>query len=388
MKKALLFMIATLIVFPQLGLTQAAFTRKMISSGTGLDDSPRIVRIGAGMYGVTWLRGVNANESRLYGRLVTVAGNTSGGLKSNILGTTIYRYSNYAVTALPSGGFLLCGTRNSDRQIISRFFNGAFGAVGGFLASGVFGYNPSIVPAPGGFLLGQGDGSKQSYYSRLDARAHKLSEPVRLNASNAANGFNVTGIRTLPAGEFLILGYERNPAGKSRAAAFSAPSSASSVSALIPYETGFSGDNLGVDAAVDTIGGLTLFGHAVSNSRTSGKLRSLSPAGRPAAAAKAYPTGETNVYARNYRIISLTGTGYFLASWEEPAAGLIYLRLYNAQGVPVASATTLVPDAYQYPGGIGDVAWDPDTRSLLAVWTQYGATTDRTNIWLGVYRLP
>lgn len=388
MKKMLLFVVTAVLFISQTLSAQVATTRRMLSSGNGLDDTPRIVRTATGMYGVTWLRGVNANEARMYGRLVTVAGVVSGGIKSNILGTTVYRYSKYSVAAMPSGGFVLCGTRNSDHQIISRFFNGVFGAAGGFVASGVFGVNPSIAPAPGGgFVLGEGDGDRLSYFARLNARAQKLSEPVRLNATSSANGFNVSGIRPLPNGDFLILGHEKNPTGNARAAAYNLPSSAVAPSPIIPYETAFTGDSLDVDAAVDTVGGVTLFGHAVNDTRTSGKLRTLNSTGRPAAAAKVYPAGKTNVYARNYRIIALTGTGFFLASWEEPSSGLIYLRLYNAQGVPIATTTTLVPDAYQYPGGIGDVVWDEQSRSLLAVWTQYGSNTSTTNIWLGVFRL-
>lgn len=386
MKKLIVMMVA-ICFLPFAVLAQTVVLRKIVTTGTGTDQAPQIVRASDGKYVVTWLREVNGNESRTYGRLVDLNGNFGSPIKSNILGATIYKFSAYDLATLPAGGFLLVGTRNSDRQVVSRFFNGNFAASGALAPSGVVGYNPTIAVATSGFLLGQGDGGGLSFWTRLDSHAHKLSDQTPLHGSTPSNGFTIAQVLPLPAGDFLLFGYEKNAAGNGRAAGYNMPASLSSVSPIIPYETAFVSNLLNIDAAADSTGGFTLFGHVINSSKTAGKLRPINSTGHPSAGAKAYPVGIPNVFARNYRVISLTGAGKFVVSWEDPGAGFIYLRLFNSHGVPIGAAVPLAPDPYQYPGGIGDLAWDEATQTLLAVWTQYTSTGAKTNIWLGVFRV-
>lgn len=381
------FAIAVLIALPLTLWAQTPVLRKAVDTGTAIDESPRLSRVDTGKYAVTWARGLNGNESKLFGRVIDLNGNFASGVKSNILGSTVYRYSSYELLPLSAGGLLLAGTRNSDRQIVTRFFSKTFAPSGGIVPSGVVGYNPSLAGTPNGFLLGNSDGGSLSFWSRLDTQGHKSSAQTLFKGSTPSNGFNLLQIAVLPNGNFLFVGLEKNSADASRAAGYFMPASLATAGALIPYESSFSAESLNVDAAVDTTGGFTLFGHVVNENTTSSKLRPLNTGGHSAGGAKAFPAGFTNQFNRNFRVIALTGTGKFAVSWESPGAGYIYLRIFNTKGAPLGNAVLVSPNQYQFPGGIGDLAWDPEASTIVATWIEYVARTAKTNVWVGAFKV-
>lgn len=386
MKRFFLFVIACLVAMAT-AQAQTVVSRKIISAQKANDESPVLVQAGPGKYAIVWSRIISSSGEQLFFRVVSVNGNTAGAIHNNLLGTLDYPFTGHAAASLNGGGFVTAATRMSDRQLVLRFFNAAFQPRGATVATGITGYSPHLVQSGNGFLLVNSDGFVQSFVSLLDASGKKSVDPVHVVPPTAANGFSASRILTSPSGGFVVAGLERDAGGsKSRASSFFVTANLSTVSKPIAHESAFASSTILSDAAFSGQNALMLFGHAVSDSQTNLSMRLLGAKGQNAGGIKKLNTGGTTL-SRYLRIVSLTGLNKYVVSWEDERGGLFLLQVLNANGAAVSDPFQLSPDTFTHEGPV-DLAWDADSQTLLAAWTESSSQpAPHKNIWFGTFKI-
>ena len=348
---------------------QTSISQRVISNQKGFDENPRLVKAASGKYAVIWRRALAGDDSLLLGRLVNVSGTQFGAIRPSLLGTQVYRHAGFDVISNAGGGFLLMDTRNSDRQLIARSFDSGFRPLGSTLPSGNAGFSPNLVPSSPGFAIAFSDGNGAAFVGHTDEHGRFTGTTKQLKSPRAGNGFSVRDMLPNPIGGFLILGFETN-ADKGRASGFTLKDDLSSSSALISYDSSLARRPGGIAASFESGTGLLLFSHVVGDSQVSGKSRALRANGSPSGGGKTFPASATG-FTRDYRIVAITGTGKYVVSWEDPSQGKIFLRILDSRGVPLSSAVPVSSNPHTYPAGLGDLVWDQESQTLLAVWTEY-----------------
>ena len=386
MKRFVLLLLACWLVMTT-AQAQTVVSRKIISAQKANDESPVLVQAGPGKYAIVWSRIVNSSGEQLFFRVVSVNGNTAGAIRNNLLGTLDYPFTGHAAAALNGGGFVTAATRLSDRQLVLRFFNAAFQPRGTTVATGITGYSPHLIQSGNGFLMVNTDGFLQSFVSSLDASGKKSADPVHVVPPIAANGFSPSRILVSPTGGFVIAGLERDAGGsKSRASSFFVAVNLSTISKPIAHESAFASSLIFSDAAFSGQNALMLFGHAVNNSQTNLSMRLLGTKGQNAGGIKKLNTGGTT-FSRYLRIVSLTGLNKYVVSWEDEHAGLFFLQVLNANGTAVSDPFQLSPDSFTHEGPV-DLAWDENSQTLLAAWTENSAQpAPHKNIWFAIFKI-
>jgi len=141
------------------------------------------------------------------------------------------------------------------------------------------------------------------------------------------------------------------------------------------------------DAAWGGETGFMLFGRRVNDSKTSCYLRKISAAGKPAAAAKKFPPNKAPNTC-DYRIIPLTGTGWFATTWYDYSQGLMYLQKLSSKGTFMGSPVPISENAYRILDDVVDMTWDAASQRIFVAYAEYAAApSTHDDIWVAIFSL-
>jgi hypothetical protein len=161
----------------------------------------------------------------------------------------------------------------------------------------------------------------------------------------------------------------------------------SKASKAIVYESSFSERAFAADAAWGGETGFMLFGRRVNDSKTSCYLRKISAAGKPAAAAKKFPPNKAPNTC-DYRIIPLTGTGWFATTWYDYSQGLMYLQKLSSKGTFMGSPVPISENAYRILDDVVDMTWDAASQRIFVAYAEYAAApSTHDDIWVAIFSL-
>lgn len=371
---------------------QTVLSRKVISARKAFDGDPMLAQVARGKYAVVWSAQAGTQGAQLFSRPVNVAGNTAGPIRGNLLGTESFRSSQHALAPLHGGGFLAMATRLTDRQLVLRFFDAALQPRGATVASGVIGYNPLFAQSGKRFLLINADGfvqpTVQSFVSVLNASGRKISDPIHVVTATPGHGFSATRLLASPAGGFVVAGQEYTlHRTDARASSFFVPAGLDAVVKPVAHESTFQNLPVAGDAAFVGEKALIFFGHGAPGIHTDLSTRFLGTRGQNAGAIKAFNPGEVTT-SRFLRVISLTGLNKYLVGWEDQRNGFFFMQVLNANGTAVSEPFQLSPDLFAFQGP-ADLAWDAESQTLLAVWTQLNnlPPPDHSEIWFAAFKI-
>lgn len=363
---------------------QALITRAVISDGKGYDFGPRVYGLQSGDYAVIWARGTDPDGLKLRGRIVTVNGTAAGGIRSSLVGPSLYRWSSYAAAPTPDGNIVIGGTKESDRQIVTRVYDSKLKPRGGIVTVGQAGYNLCLTSGPTNTIAAW-LGSGGAFVTSVDSGGRFASDPVALPTGSSSTMLVPHGAVTMGDG-FLVVGLETmSDYSTSRACGVSVPTSLTGIGKTVPYESAKQTNSFSVSSAFEGETGLVLFGHGVSDTTSLGYARQLKSNGKPGAKAKKYPAGGSS-YTSHFRIIPLTGTGKFAATWYDPGAGLMYLQTLTSKGVATGTAVTVSDNSYSIENDVVDVVWDASSKRVIVVYAEYPPIpVTHEDIWVAVF---
>jgi len=371
-------------VLPATAQSQTLIRRTMVSTGDGHNFSPIALRLPNGNFAFVWgWSGTGDNDVLTpYGRVMKPDGTPATPVRKNLLTAPLYPYQHPTAGLTAGGRVLVVGTRESDSRIIARPFDTALRAKGAMVPTGAGGYTASVVPGAASgavmaFLAGV------SEIVPLNEAGRTTGNPLALQSPDSTADFIMDQVVTAPGG-YLVAGSEYKSA-KGRAAAFYLPADLSTVSAMILYENGRWSSPFLTQCAFDGSTGLTLFGHSISDSKSSGFVRQLTSQGKPSGAPKKFPSGVK--LSSHYRIVPLTGSGRFAAAW---LSGYLngYVQVLGANGSPVGSPVPIAEADYTINLAYVGMAWDPTSSTLAVVYSNLRSEPDyKYELWAAFYKV-
>ncbi|MCJ7586441.1 MAG: hypothetical protein MUQ00_00835 [Candidatus Aminicenantes bacterium] len=131
---------------------QTLVTRSVVSDQKGKDYAPNIVPTSDGQWAVFWARDKGSENVMIRGRGLQSDGTILTGIR-NLIGATLYRQTTFGGASLGKGQIVVGGTRESDRQIVTRVYDSKLIAKANLVATGQTGFNTTFAPCASGVLL-------------------------------------------------------------------------------------------------------------------------------------------------------------------------------------------------------------------------------------------
>ncbi len=371
-------------VLPATAHSQTLIKRTMVSAGAGHNFSPVALRLPTGNFAFVWGYSTSGDNDVLipYGRVMKPNGTSATPVRKNLLTAPLYPYQRFTAGLTAGGRVLVVGTRASDSYLIVRPYDTTLRAKGAMVPTGVTGYTPSIVPgASSGALMGY-EGATASIVP-LDEAGRATDQPLAILSPDSTAHFWIDDVVLAPGG-YLAAGRE-SKSGKTRAAAAYVPDDLSAAGGLSFYEAARWSNTFLTQCSFDGSTGLTVFGHSVSDSRSSGYIRQLTSKGVPTGARKRFPAGVK--LSSHYRIVPLTGTGRYAAAW---LSGYVngYVQILSANGSPIGSPLPVAEADYTINFEYVDMAWDPTSSTLAIVYSMLRTEPDyRYELWAAFYKV-
>ncbi|MCJ7588094.1 MAG: hypothetical protein MUQ00_09375, partial [Candidatus Aminicenantes bacterium] len=217
----------------------------------------------------------------------------------------------------------------------------------------------------------------------LNETGRATAEPLAILSPDAAAHFWIDQVAPVPGG-YLAAGREYK-SGKGRAAAFYVPADLSAAGRMMLYESARWSSKFLTQCAFDGNTGLAVFGHSISDSRSSGYVRQLTAQGKPTAAPKSFPSGVK--LSSHYRIVPLTGTGRYAAAW---LSGYLngYVQVLGAKGSPIGSPQPVAEADYTINLDSFGMAWDQSSSTLTVVYSMLRTEPEyKYELWAVFYKI-